>query len=173
MNKFKKLLAPASTYLQSATPLHWADLGCGSGVFTEVLASLLPPKSNITAIDRTAQHLPSTMGIETSVNFITADFETDTLSLSDLDGIMMANAFHFVQAKERLILKLEPCFRVTPQFLIVEYEHSHPNAWEPFPIPFKQMKELFKRLNYKRIEKLGSLNSVYGGTLYACFISKK
>lgn len=173
MNKFKKLFAPASTYLQFVTPPHWADLGCGSGVFTEVLASLLPPKSNITAIDKAVQHLPKQMGIETSVSFITADFETDTLSLSDLDGIMMANVFHFVQAKERLILKLESYFRGTPQFLVVEYENSQPNYWEPFPIPFQQMKEMFERLNYKRIEKLGSLNSVYGGTLYACFISKK
>lgn len=34
------------------SPQHWADLGCGSGTFTNALFHLLPAGSQIEAIDR-------------------------------------------------------------------------------------------------------------------------
>ncbi len=36
----------------STNPARWADLGCGSGLFTLALASLLPAASTVYAIDR-------------------------------------------------------------------------------------------------------------------------
>ena len=172
MDKYEKLLAPVAFSLNPITPVHWADLGCGTGVFTKVLADFLPPNSRITAIDSNRQHLPTVMGNGVGVTFQKNNFETGELLLPPLDGILMANAFHFVQSKEALILRLEKYFHSNPVFLMVEYEHSRPNAWEPFPIPFQQMKALFRKLNYKIIEKIGQQESVYGGMMYACLISK-
>ncbi|WHZ06348.1 MAG: hypothetical protein OJF59_000101 [Cytophagales bacterium] len=153
-------------------PVHWADLGCGSGVFTEALAAYLPNGSTITAIDKAAQQVPKKMGDSVNVDFKIYDFEKDRLPLRQLDGILLANSFHFIRDKEALILKLEPCFTHHPTFLLVEYDRDQANPWVPYPIPFEKLKTLFTKLNYHQIEKIGTQKSAYGGAMYASLISK-
>lgn len=172
MNKYKTLLEGFTAFHHPIHAEQWADLGCGSGVFTKLLADLLPPQSSIVAIDSKAQYLPHTMGNAVSVCFQKNNFETEDLNLPVLDGIMMANALHYIASKETLILKLEKYFKHNPLYVMVEYEKSQPNTWVPFPIPFVNMKALFQQLHYKVIEKLGEHKSVYGGMMYACLISK-
>lgn len=155
----------------TSTPQSWADLGCGSGVFTAALAGVLPSNSNIAAIDKTLQVLDAAMGNRVAVHFQQADFVNDDLALSELDGLLMANAIHFVKDKELLIKKLENYLKV-PKFLIVEYDHSRPNQWEPYPFPFTELKNLFNRLGYRYIEKIGEQTSIYSGIMYACLIEK-
>ncbi|QCX54444.1 class I SAM-dependent methyltransferase [Elizabethkingia sp. JS20170427COW] len=153
-------------------PLCWADLGCGSGVFTEALAGFLPEGSYIKAVDKVEQQLPKIMGNSVNINFEKLDFEKESLSFENLDGIMMANSLHFINDKRSLIMKLEQCCKQNPTFLIVEYEHSIPNPWEPYPITFQKLKNIFADYNYHHIEKIGELKSNYGGMMYACRISK-
>lgn len=153
-------------------PQHWADLGCGTGLFTEALATLLPAKSIITAIDVNQQRLPATMGNNVSVQFQKTDFVTAELSIGSLDGILMANALHFVKDKKALIQKLKQQFNGSARFLVVEYDHSRANQWEPYPIPFASLKELFAGLGYNYAGKIGEHPSMYGGKMYAALISK-
>jgi len=80
---------------------YWADLGCGGGTFTKALSAVLPTGSAITAVDREKQRLE----IE-DVNFIRANFENDELQLEELDGILIANALHYVSDKACLITGL-------------------------------------------------------------------
>jgi len=171
-NKYTQLIQPACSLLNSKPLLHWADLGCGNGVFTETLATFLPKGSSITAIDKYAQQLPKTFANSVNIDFKKGDFEKDNLPLERLDGILMANAFHFIQEKEKLILKLENYFHSNPLFLMVEYDQNQSNKWVPFPIPFRELKKLFQQLNYTIIEKFGEQKSVYGGSMYACYVSK-
>lgn len=154
-------------------PQYWADLGCGQGLFTEALASLLPAGSHITAIDMHQQHLAGIMGKQVSVAFKKADFTTAHMELPSLDGILMANALHFVQDKMSLIRRLEQHMGDKAQFLIVEYDHSRPNQWEPYPIPFAELENHFSQLGYDYIEKTGTRKSVYGGEMYAAAISRQ
>lgn len=172
MRKYKKLLDPLTYLFASSTPQHWADLGCGTGVFTEALAGYLPENSLITAIDLTHQQLDDRMGNNVSVDFCQANFVSEDLPTSNLDGILFANALHFVKDKEALIRKLEKQFKSTPTFLIVEYDHTQPNQWEPYPLPFAELDKMFNKLGYKKIERTGEKKSVYGGMMYACLISK-
>jgi trans-aconitate methyltransferase len=153
-------------------PQHWADLGCGTGLFTEALAHRLPAKSAITAIDVNQQYLPPTMGNQVSVHFQKTDFVTTDIGVSSLDGILMANVLHFVRDKKALIQKLEKQVNSGAQFLVIEYDHSRANQWEPYPLPFTALQELFIGLGYIYIEKIGERHSIYGGKMFAALISK-
>ena len=153
-------------------PQRWADLGCGSGIFTEALASLLPYESQILAVDRNVQHLKKMMGNNVSVEFLHADFERTDLDLSNLDGILLANSLHYVKEKKALIHRLEKYLSPDRRFLIVEYDTLSANQWVPYPIDFIHLKKLFTALNYNTITKLSERKSVFGnGNMYAAGIS--
>src|SRR5687767_11073703 len=91
--------------LYATSPTMWADFGSGTGLFTKALATLLMPGSKIYAIDQKADAF-KTDAIVNDVSFekITTDF-TAALSISDLDGIMMANSLHFVSDKVDFLKK--------------------------------------------------------------------
>jgi trans-aconitate methyltransferase len=131
---------------------RWADLGCGSGTFTRALASLLLPGSVVLAVDKEQQDLP---------HFIQADFTKDVLDLGGLDGILMANSFHYVKDKLTLIGRFSP-----KAFLIVEYDTTRSNPWAPYPITYNDLEVLFNRLGYQT-RQLALYPSRFGGTMYA------
>jgi trans-aconitate methyltransferase len=133
----------------------WADLGCGTGTFTEALFHLLPAGSSIEAVDLQRQHL------SIPVNFTRANFETDNLILPPLDGIMLANSLHYIKDKRKLIRKLESYFTKSSNFLIVEYNTDIANPWIPYPLSFQNLTTLFTGLGYEKITKLGERISVY------------
>jgi trans-aconitate methyltransferase len=146
---------------------NWADLGCGSGTFTKALAELLPTGSSITAIDRENQQLNIPQ-----VDFTRANFEKDDLKLTDLNGIMIANALHYVADKTSLIKKLEKLFKGSPKFLIIEYDTNRSNPWVPYPISFNQLKALFSELGYSQIAKINTRPSAYkSGEMYSALIT--
>lgn len=152
-------------------PQRWADLGCGSGVFTDALATVLPAYSEIIAIDQVPQTLAPVMGGQISVHFFRADMALDPLPLNDLQGILMANSLHYIRDKHNFIRKLEPAFSDKKQWLIVEYDTETANPWVPFPLSFKRLQNIFPALGYDKIEKINTRKSVYGGEMYAAFIS--
>src|SRR5829696_200540 len=80
----------------------WADLGAGSGTFTRALASLLGTDGHVLAVERDparARELERVAGERRSrgatVDVVRADF-TRPLALPLLDGVLLANALHFV-----------------------------------------------------------------------------
>jgi trans-aconitate methyltransferase len=97
------LLSPA---LAQTTGV-WADLGCGDGVFTRLLAEWLPAGSLVYAVDRDAAALrrlqQALAGSNRGVTVLLrqADF-THPLDLPPLDGMLLANSLHFVRHKEPL-----------------------------------------------------------------------
>jgi len=115
---------------------YWLDLGCGTGTFTEALATILPAHSKITGVDKNYQQLQPQMGNQVSLKFIEADFETEALEVAGLDGILMANSLHFIRDKESLIRRLEKHFSTSRKFLIIEYDTTASNPWVPYPIDY-------------------------------------
>jgi ubiquinone/menaquinone biosynthesis C-methylase UbiE len=149
-------------------PEVWADLGCGSGTFTKALNSLLPAGSHIIAVDREKQRLNLL-----NVDFLRANFENDDLKLSGLDGILVANAIHYVADKAALLRKLEPMFAGLPRFIMIEYDTDRANPWVPFPITFEQLQTLFGALGYHKIVKVSEIPSAYrSGNMYCALIEK-
>jgi ubiquinone/menaquinone biosynthesis C-methylase UbiE len=147
----------------------WADLGCGSGLFTKALAAMLNPGSTIYAVDKnpvkfSLADIPDQILISTSKS----DFESDAFHLNGLDGILMANAFHFVRNKNAFLERAKTWFRRNPFYLIVEYNTDKPNPWVPYPVSFQSLVKLFAGLGFTRIEKLHEINSVYNsGKMYS------
>lgn len=157
----------------SDKPQRWVDLGCGSGLFTEALASLLPRASKVTGVDKTRQSLKAAAGNGVPLAFYQADFQRDSLPFSSLDGIMMANALHFIADKQALVDKLTACLRPDGVFLIVEYDTDTPNPWVPHPISYEDLAILFRGCGFSEIRKTGERQSIYGGRkMYGCIIAR-
>ena len=155
----------------SPQPQSWVDLGCGTGVFTNALANLLPSESQIFAVDAQSQNFPNTMGNNVSIDFIKSDFEKSDFDFTNLDGILMANSLHFIKDKTALIARLEKYLNENKKFIIVEYDTKIANQWVPFPVCFSDLKALFMQYNYTKIEKISEQKSIFGqGNLYAANI---
>jgi len=121
----------------------WADLGCGSGLFTSALSTLLPAGSTVHAIDK----------------------------LFDLDGILMANSLHYVNDKASLFDTLKSSMKPSGKFIIVEYERSTSNQWVPFPIRFEKLQVLALSLGFKKVTKLAETSSAYSqGGMYSAVL---
>lgn len=149
----------------------WADLGCGSGTFTYALANLLAPQSNVIAVDKSRQQL-STIVNDVTIKFQQADFVIDILGFKELDGILMANALHYVKNKLQFIQQLKNYLNKKGMFIIIEYDTMQANRWVPYPLNMQALKDLFSEAGFSVVKKLGALPSVYhNNNLYACEIS--
>ncbi|MGH2647660.1 MAG: class I SAM-dependent methyltransferase, partial [Ginsengibacter sp.] len=80
----------------------------------------------------------------------------------ELDGILMANSFHYVKDKNGLIEKLKSFLKSDGMFLIVEYDTDKANRWVQFPLSFKNLTSLFSNNGFGLIEKIGERSSVFG-----------
>jgi len=154
-------------------PTRWADLGCGSGLFTLTLAGLLQPGSTIYAVDRHPSIEQQLTANQVSIQPQKNDFVKKDLGLRDLDGILMANSFHYVKDKPALLKTLEPLLRPTHFFLIVEYDRTQPvPVWVPYPLGFAALQSLFRDAGYATITRLGQMPSAFGGSnLYGAVIN--
>ncbi|HEY2348644.1 MAG TPA: class I SAM-dependent methyltransferase [Puia sp.] len=158
--------------LIQARKTTWADLGCGSGLFTRALANMLYEGSTVYAVDKNMSSFKATtFPNEVIINTLESDFVRDDLNLQNLDGILMANAFHFVRNKKSFIEKLVPCFRVNPVFLMVEYDTDLPNPWVPYPLSFVTLRNLFTDLGFAVVREISKKKSLYrSGELYSVLI---
>lgn len=156
-------------------PQVWADLGCGTGTFTLALSSLLPPQSLIYAVDKNKMALSKIPDVYNEVNIEkqAQDFIQDHFSFTNLDGILMANSFHYVRDKIMLLNKLVGCLDENGCFLMVEYDTRAANPWVPYPIDFQSLKLLFIQMGYASVNKLNEQPSLYRqGKIYSALIKK-
>lgn len=151
----------------------WADLGCGNGLFTSALADLLARGSKIYAIDKNSSSLNKIPQYQNViVEKLNKDFIKDNLP-GDLDGVLMANSFHYVKNKNSLIEKIKGNFKLKPTFLIVEYDMDVSNPWVPFPLGFNSLRLLFENAGYSSIKKLNERNSIYRrANIYSALIKE-
>ena len=157
--------------IEWARPQSWCDLGCGSGTFTTALAHLLPPDSTIHAVDldqRALEGVPDHYD-RVEIRKTVADISSLHLVLPSVDGILMANTLHFIQEPHVFLRRL---LSVTDRFLIVEYERSKPNRWGPYPVGLERLRQLFTEAGVKRVEKLATRPSLFGGAMYSALAEK-
>jgi ubiquinone/menaquinone biosynthesis C-methylase UbiE len=171
--ELKTALALVNTpQLITDTKQVWADLGAGTGFFTQALARYLQPGSTIIAVDKgkiDLEKIPTPKGM--NLQTIKADFTDSDLKLEALTGILMANSLHYVKDKTAFIKNIERSFAGKGSFLIIEYDTEQANPWVPYPISFSSLKELFIKAGYPSVEKINETPSAYGPrNIYAAWI---
>jgi len=150
----------------------WADLGCGSGLFSRALARLLLPGSIVHAIDREPVSIPPVTG-QVSIRPLQLDFVANAWPLQDLDGILMANSLHYVSDQPGFIRKAGRYLKPGGHFLVVEYDTDQANRWVPYPLGYLQLVRLFSREGYTAITRLHEQPSIYGrANIYSVLISR-
>ena len=163
----------AATDINASQPSVWADLGCGSGLFTKVLSARLHNGSRIYAIDKALSSSISSLHNEVEIVGRKADFVTDDLLLPGLHGILMANSMHYVQNKKTLIRKLAKYLLPDAVFIVIEYDKASANRWVPYPVSFSDLKNLFGEEGYRDIQKTGERKSIYqSGIMYVGLIKQ-
>jgi trans-aconitate methyltransferase len=152
--------------IEWARPQIWCDLGCGEGVFTVALASLLAPGSTIHAVDvdqRALRKVPERHG-GVAIRTILADVNSLSLRLPPCEGVLMANSLHFIREQVQLLARLTA---VSQRLLVVEYERSNSNIWEPYPVNFQKLCDLFHEAGADAVHRIHSRRSRFGGTMYS------
>ena len=152
----------------------WADLGAGGGAFTLALAELLGPGAELYAVDRNGRALrelerelqaryPATLA-----HVLNADF-TRPLGLPPLDGVVMANALHFVAERDKgttlelLYTALKPGGRL----LLVEYNAARGNRWVPYPLTDAGWATLARQHGFVATRLLARRPSRFLGEIFA------
>ena len=153
----------------------WADLGAGSGTFTRALASLLGERGVVHAVDRDAVALrelesltqrarPRAAKIRTLIGDLTTD-----LGVRDLDGVVIANALHFVPY-DRQAAALANVRRMVNDhgtIIVVEYDRRGANQWVPYPVPLAVLSDVAPEAGLGEPVILATRPSHYTGIIYA------
>ena len=159
-------VSDATTLIKTGIPekvknTTWADMGCGSGIFTNALGSLLGDGGKIYAVDKDVQDLKIEIAGKIKIEFFKVDFINDALPFYKVDGILMANAIHYVKDKPAFIEKIKKHLKASGQMIIVEYDTVRQNRWVPYPISFENLIQTFSSAGFTYITKIGERNSVY------------
>ena len=162
----------AEDLIRDAIPARgrvWADLGAGDGTFTRALLHVAEP-SRVYAVDRDSgpvaklRRWAATEG--SNVIPMQADFSGSFELPEVLDGILLANALHYVPRPEgvlkRLVAKLRPGGRV----VLVEYDQRPANPWVPHPISAAEWPALAVASGLSDPKIIARRPSSFGGDLY-------
>jgi ubiquinone/menaquinone biosynthesis C-methylase UbiE len=155
----------------------WADLGSGSGAFTLALAQLLGPEARIYSVDRDGrslvvleQELEARFPL-LQVELIRADFK-DTLDISGLDGIVMANSLHFQRDACAVLIHVSAWLKPGGKIVLVEYDIETPNQWVPYPLPFSLLPSVASCAGLSAPRFLDSRPSDYHRRVYSAVCEK-
>jgi SAM-dependent methyltransferase len=160
-----------SPLIRNPGPTRWADLGAGSGLFTKALALLLSPGSEIYAVDKKPAAAFADFPEEIILHKTELDFVMQELPFRNMDGILMANSFHYVKDKDSFIRKLKQTLKKTGILIMVEYDTNIPTGgWVPYPMDFPRLKSFFKEAGFGSVEKLGEYPSIYRKTIYSAIV---
>jgi len=157
----------------------WADLGAGGGTFTGALATLLGPGGHVYAVDRDPQAVRALRawaqeegrGVA-AVTPVLADFARPLpphVVNAVLDGVLAANALHFVDAAAQaaVLARIAAAVRPGGRLVLVEYEGRRPGRWVPFPVSLERFRALAAEVGLAEPTVIGTRPSAFGGSLYA------
>ena len=150
----------------------WADIGCGDGIFTSALHTLIRPNGEIYAVDRDPAALDALVQNLTEsykdlvVHTVRADF-TRGLTLAALDGMVMANSLHFVADKAPVLARLVRLLRNGGRLIVVEYNTIRGNTAVPHPLAEQGFLDLAAQVCLHEAHIAARVPSSFLGEMYA------
>lgn len=158
--------------LTTTSPQRWADLGCGSGVFTRALASLLPSGSQIIGVDVNQSSSPEGLLNGVELTFVKSDFTRLDFSNQSFDGFLLANSLHYVVDQADFLEALISRLNLAGRLIIVEYDTNNSNQWVPFPVSYSKLTSMVQSIGQGQISKIGERQSIYQqGLIYSSVIT--
>ena len=150
----------------------WLELGSGEGAFTLALADVLGPGGRILASDRDAlavghagasvRHRFPDVEVETRA----FDF-TDAIPAGPFDGVLVANALHFVKDRDATLRAIRFSITHGGRLVIVEYDADRGNPWVPHPFSFETWRREAVRAGYAEPRLIGRVPSRFLGAIYS------
>ena len=152
----------------------WADLGAGDGTFTRALLELAEPTSPIYAVDRDARVLATVTRraktdatrVVTVVADFSRPFELPGLAAPALDGLLLANALHFVADQAAVLARLARWLRPGGRIVVIEYDQRDASRWVPHPIPVARLGVIAAAAGLTAPIVTARRPSEYGGDMY-------
>ncbi|MGB0864720.1 MAG: class I SAM-dependent methyltransferase [Saprospiraceae bacterium] len=151
----------------------WADIGAGTGVFTEVLRDLLD-EGSVYAVDKSPHALWRLPQMEQPKLVIEDANFTRPMNLPMFDGIIMANALHYTNEPIEILQNILKHLKKRGRFILVEYELSKPQPpWIPFPITFEAFCKISSKVGLSFPKKIKEVPSQYGAqNIYSVWCEK-
>jgi precorrin-6B methylase 2 len=159
----------------------WADLGAGSGTFSRALASLLGPHGVVYAVDRDATafgelermatHAPSDAA---EIRILVGDF-AHGVALRALDGVVVANALHFVpyERQAAVLARIADMVRPGGPVVVIEYDRRDANRWVPYPVSRRAFAGVAREAGLSDPALLATRPSRYSGTIYSVVVRRE
>jgi ubiquinone/menaquinone biosynthesis C-methylase UbiE len=150
----------------------WADFGAGGGAFTLALRDIAGPDAAIIAIDRDPaglQTLRATMERHfpgTQLRLLQADI-AGRLALPPLDGIVAANAIHYVPDQKALLRRWKDYLKPEGRLIVAEYDAETGNSWVPYPLSFASFGEIAWAAGFTAPVLLATRPSRWLGRIYS------
>jgi len=152
----------------------WLELGAGGGAFTRALVELLGPSGKVYAVDRDRRALAALERwagpVATRVIPVVADFsgplELPAIEEAALDGLLCANALHFVRDADLVLARRASRLRPGGRVVLVEYDRRRGDPWVPYPVPIARLPALAAAAGLTAFAVTDTRPSTFGGRLY-------
>ena len=139
--------------------IRWADLGAGSGTFTEALAHLLPAHGSVLAVDRDSTALRSLRRLaarlpESAARVTVADGDVSDLERIPelaglaLDGALLANVLHFFVDASSVLGQVAERLTSSGRIVVVEYDGATPSRWVPHPLSWERLQRIAREQGF-------------------------
>jgi SAM-dependent methyltransferase len=175
LERENRRISKAQTLLRGAVANQsglWADLGCGDGIFSAALHALLSAPHQLYAVDQNEAALKALVrNFQESypaavIHPIRADF-SQRLALPRLNGLLMANALHFIRPKQAVLGQIITLLKPGGRFVLVEYNTNHGNRAVPYPLDETAFLELAGAVGLKEATIVAKIPSTFLGEMYA------
>ena len=150
----------------------WLELGSGTGAFTLALADLLGAGGTIHSVDSDRGALATqAKAVRSRFSAVRldqrrADF-TRALGFSGMDGVLMANALHFVKDKPPILALIRSYLKPGGTFVLVEYDADRGNIWVPHPISYTTWLAVAPGAGFSGTRSLGHVPSRFLNAIYS------